>query len=883
MALPIHKHRITAFEVPPDGLGVSTYLTEFPGAWLRPLREFAGSNARPGEKARIPIRSLNAALQALVPDLAISLNGVTQKTDGNQPWLVSDRPLPADRLMLVVAAWVHSQRNERTPGSVLSDTIAAIVENPLTSILCNLDEIAETSVSTRLRILEAQAARLLTEPDVFFDPDGLRQPFVRVASSGGSGGEIMSWPPALARKDQTYSVVARAAAQTVPGEVQPLLYLHYGIRRWVFRTPRIAFNNSTSVYLQTAVPYIEAVDSRQHFAIAKAVARRVDKPGTEKGYETEFVWRDSMIKVLDHAHLSSALPDLTSLMSDPSPFRNSETAAALIPFKYGRDSAKQAVSAGLGPFDRNRLLDWTAGVLDTAKLHDPLGRATYSPPRAQPVKKPKLQRTSVTNDLAATVGSRLTIELMTSSEESTQLVLDALEDRIPGGLAVGATATIHTSAGHVEVIVTRPDVRGHVVAPLDPPADRRDKQHAVARVREIRTWVEPAAWPTITIAEIETAETFTKSPMVRRDPKNAIRHGLARTGRISQFVNPVVQEEPPVDDDTGTGAEGAEQEPQKAKKDPNLIRYEKAVDDVFRQLGVRPMPFVTQNPVVTPDLRYLGFWMLRRNKTRSRDWAVSVPLAVQMRADCSEILVRSAKLGWMPLHEFGPQLGTFYGGDNKLERDDKGEGFIFTTLQDVCRAGTPVLLLTHAQNLRSAWRHIQNPNIGRDQIGFGGSTWPITNYPNLRHVRVRTSDQYETPEVFGYREEQEGVNAVGRSRGLWAFRGDRLFGSIADKPSTDKGTKLSNTKLRAPEESRAGLSSLTVSPQLLEVYAAAIQPGDDPVHWAALAHELRDANPYHYDETLLPWPLRVAEQLGEYITPDYVEPEDESISEDSVE
>jgi hypothetical protein len=43
--------------------------------------------------------------------------------------------------------------------------------------------------------------------------------------------------------------------------------------------------------------------------------------------------------------------------------------------------------------------------------------------------------------------------------------------------------------------------------------------------------------------------------------------------------------------------------------------------------------------------------------------------------------------------------------------------------------------------------------------------------------------------------------------------------------------------------------------------------GDSPEHWAALAHDLRDAAPYVRDTTVLPWPLHLTEQIEEYLLP----------------
>ncbi len=55
--------------------------------------------------------------------------------------------------------------------------------------------------------------------------------------------------------------------------------------------------------------------------------------------------------------------------------------------------------------------------------------------------------------------------------------------------------------------------------------------------------------------------------------------------------------------------------------------------------------------------------------------------------------------------------------------------------------------------------------------------------------------------------------------------------------------------------------------QLIEVAAVSLQGDEDAEPWAALAHDLRWAAPHYKNVTILPRPLHLAEQIGEYIVP----------------
>jgi hypothetical protein len=46
-----------------------------------------------------------------------------------------------------------------------------------------------------------------------------------------------------------------------------------------------------------------------------------------------------------------------------------------------------------------------------------------------------------------------------------------------------------------------------------------------------------------------------------------------------------------------------------------------------------------------------------------------------------------------------------------------------------------------------------------------------------------------------------------------------------------------------------------------------LQANDDAESWAALGHDLRWAAPHFGHATTLPWPLHLAQLIGEYIVP----------------
>jgi hypothetical protein len=109
------------------------------------------------------------------------------------------------------------------------------------------------------------------------------------------------------------------------------------------------------------------------------------------------------------------------------------------------------------------------------------------------------------------------------------------------------------------------------------------------------------------------------------------------------------------------------------------------------------------------------------------------------------------------------------------------------------------------------------------------------------------------------------------ARGLWHFLHDRVYASTNGKPSTHSGALKGVSKIVPLEyngkHTAPNPKAQVWNPQLIELLVAGMQEGDLPEHWAALAHDLRDAAPYVRDTTVLPWPLHLAEQIEEYLLP----------------
>jgi hypothetical protein len=178
---------------------------------------------------------------------------------------------------------------------------------------------------------------------------------------------------------------------------------------------------------------------------------------------------------------------------------------------------------------------------------------------------------------------------------------------------------------------------------------------------------------------------------------------------------------------------------------------------------------------------------------------------------------------------------------------DETTRFFETVLLDVLDNHASVLLLTCAQNLRSGWPQLTNPELRKDHVKFGQCAQDISRYPGLRHVQVRTNRGGEVPDSYAVKDQ-----ATGNATGLWAAD-ERIYFSTGATP------------LEAITHKTA--SKAVWNPRVLECTVVGLQPGDVAADWATLTHDLRWAAPHCEQSEAYPWPLAMASQLTQYVVP----------------
>lgn len=851
--------RTTAFLLRADAAerlrGAYSALT-FPQAWVDPLLQHLNGEA--GQKRTVPIGALNRSIRALVPDVAAVARGVS-RADHAGPWLYSaDPPEPAN-LEPLIHAWVQTLVENDGPatGQLWSQLDATLLRWqrvrpgelgwPDKEPTALADTAGATAAVAALPphlfhlVPEILVAELLGRSD---RPDGFPRGFRRYPAPDGRGVELLSWPPLYVtdrRGEWPYSYRVSVSVQTIPFQPLPVVHIGSGIRRWCPRPPRSA-GRSISLCMLSELPWLPAGQLSHSFRVAQLRWQRT-------GTAFTLGWHRKLASIFDHLKLERPLPDLAELTADPTCLFDGKPAAALV---HATATAGYVHRAPVGTHARERaqLYEWIANTLG-----DLLTPATALRRTGSVTIKP--QTTTATARRAglarATDAGHLHINMLWDSPEVQTAVIDAINDDLeieptgtPDQRLTWTTPELTVATDFIKI--------GALGAPLDLDQTIRHPALQLRRaVDERRRTVQErlAAVPgCAALVEIRDAAQFTNP---RTDPKRALRLGAADAGRLSQFL---------VSPADGESSDSIEQ------------RATSAWTDLRRQLSPRvTQPAITVRGGVPDPIDYIAIWMIRQNASTYAWDRVQLPVAIWASSDSPRVYCRARGMTeWMDYKDALLTIATkTSSGLGRCDEADTAR-FIDDVLTSATTPDRPVLLLTHAQNLRSAWPGLQNGQLLPDVIALGAVNQPATAYPQLRHVRVRADSDDETPQGYG-----RTADRVGLPSGLWAHPGStRVFQSVGSKPAAAKrhgspmGSRLETRTTRSGHdviETAPGWN-----PQLVELTVAAQQPGDDPVTWAAIAHALRRASDTYDGDLILPLPLHLAMLTKEYALPDSADP-----------
>lgn len=885
-----------------DCFQADLYTLAFPAAWRQPVLDLYGSGRSEAAQTRIkevPIKKLNALIRTVVPDLiAVDANA---SFDATKPWMYSRTDYPMRVLARLVHAWLRSlaptaeafQQFRKTARTLDVDSLCWQSEK--VDLLEHDLSPGDTCMPTpRLyRVLpEILADRIAEQAPYEFCGERIR--FYRVAvDARANGAEVMSWPPLKhstrvkdkdaqkrygTQRDWYYSAVIKVSLRTVPFSSTPRVYLSTRIRRWVSGEVFLSGTRRVSAYLLAQQPFVTDGQPPRRFAVAQfAWNPRSQQVEWAQGGSEGMLARVGAIDNLPAADVFTKEPDTWI------PGRNGVECAA----NYHTMMGWHGVGAGLMPAERRRLTEWAGAALAPEFiLAPPLVRSVITQnPRASlapTIAVPKQDTSDRTREDTVAANQLIELDNAVRRREFTALALDGKElvgillyqttqmrDQLINAAEASLGLANHRGATgpdqwswHTPELNLRIHARelGALGAPLGntghPPQKGKEHIDAIGHRRssvasQLRDFAADLGTPTeITFVELDGRDKFKQRST---DPKFAIRLGCADAGMVSQFFTPADQ----------NAEEG----------DDSQFRAAAAWADGLRQLGMRLVPNHTLANRIPENLNQLAFWIVKQQVMGETERAQFTPVAVLIRPGRKGILGRTPDMTeWAPY----PQLLVALTGrvrPEDLSTAEQQTKTVAAFVQNILYTlrGTPTLLVTHAQNIRSRWPWLTNSGLLPDRIQLGnGPAQRIKLFgPNLRIARVATNDRDETPQWWAPKSNE----SAGISKGLWKPSGgdasNRVFYSTSNKASTHtlsvESTKLTHRiNSKGELEIRPGRNAW--NPELLEITVLGSVDVHEAESYAMFLHQQRFAEDYR-DALALPLIQHLAELTSQYGLP----------------
>lgn len=799
-------------EAIPEALS-KVYVLRLPEHWRRGVRDL------PEQEHLPPIISLYMALNAVAPEILCFFPHAFASDPSYRPpyWLASETLLPTERFLLAIQAWLLGIYGSQRGGAVLRSFQAS----DLTWEELDLRSAPPGAVENVLpglvvRWLAKQQYELqLSNQDkhVFHWP-------IRVSPAHGTDAEMVTWPPQEVTDHSSaylYSYYLRLRLASPPGSAEWSLLCQPGIRRWVSR-PLTHTNGNGRTYVNLAWGRRKAV------YVACPNVRWLSQVPDEFSllrldllYRSNVNWAGNLPIALESL-VDLNLPDPLNLLSHPEEF-----APRLLILHDSLTQPRHAVGLGIEAADR-----WEVFNQLSDALPDEFHRMSFWSRLKSPQRLERSYAAESTRHAIAPAVRRAALAKL----PPTRLELhcsdpDRWEQWIRAELGLTRTSRSET------LQIVRRQLPPDIVELLPPDATESGEAHVAAerlRARRIQQSLarEDKVQTGVLLEMANFQELYAHNQReARRDPKQAVRWGLARTGRVTQFIRPESQ-----------------------SADDYELRVRHGLWDLLRQLDFHFNPPYTgfRRTSLPTALDLVGLRQIRLNALRRGERAVTLPLVAYMPAD--QVVLRVCLPGeggphWQPYHTALLEAVDFGGG---YQHPGQVRDFFVRALENLPWAN-PTLLLLDGQNLRCALPELKDKELNLDAFGLEGI--PPQGKDLVRVARLRYSADGGVPLVCP-------THSFGRYSGIYNHaRFPQVFYSIQERPLSAKRAN----GLRQIDAWRRH----SWNPSTVEVVMAQLQPNDVPAEWAWVVHRLRQEATQSEAATLLPEPLHSMAKFDEYV------------------
>lgn len=806
-----------------------------------------------------PVQTLAQAVRFLIPDILYIEEW--NKVKRGWPWLIARQPVEPLMIVLIFKAWLEngcirlSRSLHESDLQLISERLDA---NDLSwkRERLNLTEISThpngtaNHNNTYFNAIPGILVELLSQPNVAISVNDKVLHFRQSYNSRSP--ELISWRPQCNEIRSTnwyWSFVLKPVVHTLPFVPYPMLRFIASIRRWVSHSLaesrdknkeyiNLPLHENTTVYVASDSPWMNiGVAPKRMTGISIGLESEQCKFSGERKFVP--TWKSQLDLILKNIPKCSQLPSPQELVRNPAGFLNDDIRPAAIAYRPKLRYSHQ-VQVGVPAQDRRDIYNGLSQLLET---HGIVKTPQWTRQKIRPGKRSFLTEPTdkvppcvVCSLVKNRIGDKIRFEVLVQSLETGNKLCTRIGKVFGLDLDVEASLGMteyHSNGLTVEIHVGYTDaIAATLTTNTGDIVTRREERLAAARRHSEYVAKEMGIpnIPTVTLVELDNLTNRWD------DPKEAIRWGLAKANRVSQFITPDNEEDNEDESDE--------------EKTTFEHKIKSSVSDALRQWGLLPgslLDCLPESTGIPKNLQVLGFWIIDLGSQNGDKLAI--PLALRIDHEGKVTTKIHEEEQWMP---YPTTLIALAQRQMELGIKKKYISRFFRSIMAECSIIGPTLVLCHSQNVRNTWKWIADKYLVKDQLQWSDKL-PLGTFEGLRLVRVRNDGSYsETPQWFAQKEDE----SVGIASGIFNGEDDRTFFSLQAKPLSMKAP-INESKLIRPNRHHS-------MPTIKEILSAVLEPGDSPTEWAGFIHRLRKMA-FHHDEAFeFPLPLHLASKMEEY-------------------
>ncbi|SDT09340.1 protein of unknown function [Paenibacillaceae bacterium GAS479] len=787
--------------------GISVYQLKMPAQWKAFIRQFITAKEY---ELSYKISPLGKKLQSIFPELIWVDNQF--HLDYHSSWLVSLHPIPAKFLMPLCMFWLSNlaeQAQKPLPPFILEEELCW-EEVSFKSILSDKNKYS--------LIPSLMAHRFVQTPKLFTDQTGNTMELQFSQVFFGHHAECMSQP--IERKSGFYSYVIQFRLKHRGGNPNRLLLLaSIGSRRFItepFDPQYVKGKTNSSVLVSLKDPYVQQNEAARK-SYAKLSFRRKSNAAPYTG------WSEGLDDLFWDVLFGRSFQSEELLTNPVQYWRGGEPEALTI--HNTKIFGSHPIGSGVSRGEQNRIYELVRSELAQLTQVNPLKYVE------DPFARRKARNETKLPELHSPFYCSQIILEVWGPPELLHLVQDALQDITIGEPESDSIYVLNTG-GYVRLhLIHKPDYS--FSESLD--TDSHESGAFEERAQEIAQTLGRAKQTVLSLIDIPEKEHWKDAP--HRDPKDAIREGFRRAGRITQFINPIKSPQRnrfgKVDEESG--------------EKEYAHRAKRAIMDLLGDIGMLNMR-------IWDKLRHTrtvyGFDVLqvsRPDPNRRRDITTWYPLITKL---CEGNIYVKGIGGehWLPLREAILHSNKLTG--IKKEASSAVKQWLQQELmQEVMNGERPILFLD--ANLRNFWLKdvLSNGNIGVDRNPELAS-W-IPNDSRLNVIRVNTTGDVPSYRFFPEEAYESFYKAV-------FYDEDGIYYSVGDKPLVMRKNSKIRNKYNDPRR-------LFSQPRAVEFIPMGYSNIEERHKSAWIAHHLRELAVSYELTTVLPYPLKIMQSIHKYL------------------